>query len=148
MKYFTRARIMLILCTLTLVVSLSISVFTFASGNHVNWNSTSGNLLNRENEAPPVYPVNQYGLTYGSAAEAFSYETEPDLIAAIGVDGIEGYVYAEDLRGPMPNSPEEASALMEARGSEPRSIPLYEKDGKTVIGEFLIYPPGETRIFE
>ncbi|MCG9969531.1 hypothetical protein L9W92_16125 [Pelotomaculum terephthalicicum JT] len=36
--------------------------------------------------------LNQYGQTYGSLTNATSPETEPDLIAATGVDGTNGYV--------------------------------------------------------
>lgn len=38
------------------------------------------------------YPKNKNGQTYGSAADATSYETGPDLISATGVDGTTGYL--------------------------------------------------------
>jgi hypothetical protein len=106
-------------------------------------------LWNRGLEKPPIYPVNENGLTYGSAADAISIETEPDLISAVGVDGVEGYVYSKDLQGEMPKTPEEAvtitkaleEKLSTANPNEPviiRTIPLYDVDGKTVIGEFAI----------
>lgn len=86
------------------------------------------------------YPKNQSGETYGSLLDAPSPDLEPDLIAAIGVDGTEGYVRATELySGPLPKSPDEAVAYMKALESAPysvRKVPLYAADGKTVIGYF------------
>lgn len=104
---------------------------------------------NRSQEQAPKYQVNEYGQTYGSGVYAVSVETEPDLIAAVGIDGTEGYVYAKDLQEDMPKTPEEAVARTQAlkkvqslkKSGEPtviKIIPLYEADGKTVIGEFAI----------
>ncbi|HAM80162.1 hypothetical protein [Ornithinibacillus bavariensis] len=95
------------------------------------------------------FPKNQAGQTYGSAAMAKSPQEEPDLIVAIGVNGEEGYVYREDLDGEMPSTPEEALAIQKqtekkmalvAAGTPVvvRTIPLYDVDGVTVIGEFDI----------
>ena len=140
MKFISSSRLKLLTCILIFVASLSVSVFAYASGNLLSWNSTSRKLLNGQAVEPPVYPVNEQGLTYGSVADAYSYETEPDLIAAVGEGGIDGYVYADDLRGPVPTSPEEVLAIMNARGEGPRTIPLYKSDGRTVIGEFLVSP--------
>jgi hypothetical protein len=109
----------------------------------------SSGYLNRSLEKPPVYSVNEYGLTYGSAAKAVSRETEPDLISAVGIDGTKGYVYAKDLDEKMPKTPEEAVAMTKAlkkdwaekkaKGEKYlRLIPLYEVDGKTVIGKYGI----------
>lgn len=98
----------------------------------------------------PQYKVNDSGQTYGSGIYAVSFETEPDLIAAVGTDGTEGYVYAKDLHKDMPQTPEEAVAQTNKlrksqslkRGSNETivvdTIPLYDVDGKTIIGEFSI----------
>lgn len=89
--------------------------------------------------AASVYPKNEAGQTYGSEKLATSFEKEPDLIAAVGTDGTKGYVKATDLYGELPKTPEEAASKQEQRTSEAsRRIPLYEKDGVTVIGEFEI----------
>ena len=77
--------------------------------------------------------MNQSGETYGSAL--FSPE-EPDLVAAVATNGLEGYVRRADLEGPVPASPEEALASQE---DLPPSIPVYKEDGETTIGEFMIY---------
>ena len=64
------------------------------------------------------YETNENGETYGLGC----YEEElgglPDLIKAIGVDGIVGYVRQTDLN------------------EDAQTIPLYDKDGQTVLGEF------------
>jgi beta-lactamase regulating signal transducer with metallopeptidase domain len=86
----------------------------------------------------PDYPVNEQGQTYGHAPYNPSVIVQdPDLMAAIGINGVEGYVKATDLNGPSFSSPQEAIAYQEAN-RDGRSIPLYESDGTTVIGEFVI----------
>lgn len=84
------------------------------------------------------YPKNKNGQTYGSAADATSPETKPELISAIGVDGTEGYVRKQDIDGEQPKSPEEAIAIQNSRSPGGRDIPLYDVDGKTVIGVFHV----------
>ncbi len=91
-----------------------------------------------------VYPTNENGQTYGSAADANSLTshgtpgTEPDLIRAVGVDGTSGYVLKKDLDGELPKKPEEALAIQRSRPPGGRDIPLYDVDGETVIGVFHI----------
>lgn len=67
------------------------------------------------------------------------------MIAAIGTNGVKGFVKAEDLEGYQPSNPEEAIAYMEeiekieSLGIKyVRDIPLYSEDGVTVIGEFTV----------
>jgi hypothetical protein len=83
-----------------------------------------------------AYPQNEKGQTYGSALDAPSYEDEPDLIKAYGIDGTIGYVKKEDLDGPEPKTPEEAVRL--SNEAKPREIPLYDVDGETIIGKFIV----------
>ncbi|MEC0207204.1 hypothetical protein [Paenibacillus lautus] len=85
--------------------------------------------------AKDVYPVNEYGLTYGTDIYDL-YGVEPDLIAATGTDGTEGYIYASELESHVSN-PREAA---EYRKNNPGSwtVPLYDKTGKNIIGEFVI----------
>lgn len=84
------------------------------------------------------YPKNKNGQTYGSAADATSPETEPDLIQAEGVDGTVGYVLKKDLDGEQPKTPEEAIVIQNSRPPGGYDYPLYDVDGKTVIGVFHI----------
>lgn len=86
---------------------------------------------------PIIILKNVNGETYGYAIQAETIGYEPDLIAATGTNGTDGYVRGTDLEGPIPSSPEEAIAMQSTNG---RYIPLYESDGETVIGEFYISP--------
>jgi len=85
------------------------------------------------------YPVNSSGLTYGpgglTASDGEPIE-EPNLMLAQGVDGAIGYesLYELDYYY-VPATPEEAVAFTESQPSE-RFVPLYDRDGITVIGEF------------
>lgn len=105
--------------------------------------------LDISNAIAPSYPANELGYTYGSSLYASSPDQEPDLILASGTNGEEGYVYASDLEGDQPTNPEEAIVYQEKmdelfaqyKSGEVvifRTIPLYESDGVTVIGEFEI----------
>jgi len=76
--------------------------------------------------------------------EGYIVEVLPELVAATGTNGKNGYVYQKDLDGELPKNPEEAVEYMKRlqklndQGIFTRTIPLYESDGKTVIGEFEI----------
>lgn len=97
---------------------------------------------NRSNAPAPNYPRNDNGLTYGSSADATSPGNEPDLIQAMATNGKSGYVYRTDLTPPEPASPEEAVA-QNALNDEPKVISVYEQDGATVIGEFVLAAPSQ-----
>ena len=60
------------------------------------------------------------------------------MIAVVGVNNIEGYVRKSDLYDEknQPKNLDEAKAYMEKISS--RIIPVYKKDGKTVIGKYKI----------
>lgn len=81
------------------------------------------------------YSVNQYGETYGPHDPDAGPENFPDLIAAIGDNGIEGYLKYTDFIGPPVHSPEEAAVYQETK---PSFFPLYDKDGRTVIDTFSL----------
>lgn len=73
-----------------------------------------------------------YGLTATSA------DTSPseDLVKAIGVDGIEGYIKTSDMNQDLPQNPEEAIQSM----NEPKVdkyINLYDSN-ENIIGKFLL----------
>ncbi|WP_153047501.1 hypothetical protein [Paenibacillus sp. EZ-K15] len=75
---------------------------------------------NQSHTKSPYYPENEHGQTYGSAEEATPVEMLPDLIHAGSVNGIKGYLLKKDYLG------------------EPGDVPLYDVDGKTIIGSFHI----------
>ena len=72
------------------------------------------------------YPINQLGESYGLAILADIVGEEPDLIAAVGIDGNEGYVRAEEL-----------SADYDVQPDEVVLIPLYDVNG-VEIGSFAL----------
>lgn len=80
------------------------------------------------------YPINSKGEAYGSAMLASVVGYEPDLISAIGTDGVEGYLRLEDTLANI-RTPEEAAAYMETY-YEDSVLPLYNSEGE-VIGTFV-----------
>jgi RNA polymerase sigma-70 factor (ECF subfamily) len=87
------------------------------------------------NQSVTEWAVNENGQTFGVANENGS----PDLIAVSATNGKPGYAYPADMEvHPDFTSPAEALAWQEAHQGETISVPVYESDGKTVIGEFTI----------
>lgn len=76
------------------------------------------------------WKINGSGQTYGTP----NPNGVPDLVAAIATNGQSGYVYASQLDGPQPTTPTEAATWSPA----PRTITVYESDGKTPIGHFVV----------
>lgn len=75
--------------------------------------------------------TNEKGQTYGSG-EGVEIESDlPELVAAIGTNGEIGYVARADL-GAVAADP--TAAVQEV--ATPRTVPLYDKDGSTMVGEF------------
>ena len=72
--------------------------------------------------------------------------TENKLISAVGEHKIEGYVYTYDLyeMSSQPSTPDEAVEYIKEKEKNERnpfykkSIPLYDEDGVTVVGEYRI----------
>jgi hypothetical protein len=94
-----------------------------------------------ENRTPTELAVNANGDTYGTSTTGLN----PDLLSVIATNGRFGYAYTEELdeiNGTTASrgftSPEDALAWQESRRGKTFSIPVYESDGETVIGEFVI----------
>jgi hypothetical protein len=88
--------------------------------------------------------VNDSGQTFGAGADADTDAELPDLVLAIGDDGTVGYVASSNLTA-SPATPEEVLQLpIDSSGAEPvhsepsRTVPLFDKDGVTSIGQFTI----------
>lgn len=94
------------------------------------------------------FHLNENGQTFGASRDASSAENEPDLILAYGKnpagETVLGYVAKADLVGPENLTPEEAGRLQEEQGTGDREIPVYDSDGKTVIGVFVVTGGGQT----
>ncbi len=69
-----------------------------------------------------------------SLGTADTTETLPDLVAAIATNGRTGYINSTMLNKEMPTKPAKAAAT--GRTQAPPTIPVYDRDGVTVIGEF------------
>ena len=82
------------------------------------------------------YKTNANGQTYGTDGGAPGGPLdEPDLEAVQATNGKVGYAYATQLNGPTPTSPAQAIA----ENNQPaRTIPVYQSDGRTQIGQFKV----------
>lgn len=74
--------------------------------------------------------VNASGQTYG----AQNQNGTPDLVAVIATNGREGYAYANELDGPYPTTRSQAIA----ENNQARALTVYESDGKTAVGQFIV----------
>ncbi|WP_145053633.1 hypothetical protein [Paenibacillus xylanexedens] len=73
---------------------------------------------------------------YGLSATSADTSPSKDVVAAIGVDGKEGYIKTSDMNQDLPQTPEEAIQSM----NEPKVdkyINLYDSD-ENIIGKFLL----------
>ncbi len=125
------------------VVGLLLSVSILGYGiSIINSESSSSMPSKTIDTIRGYFKTNQSGETYGTYIDKGNGESEePDLMAVIGLNNVEGYVKKADLydEANQPNNPKEAIAYMKKREQEgPRIIPVYEEDGKTVIGEYRL----------
>jgi len=92
------------------------------------------------NRVTTSWGVNAKGETYG----VMNQQGTPDLIAA-DQGHISGYIKASDANcasGPNPTSPAQALEWQKDHQNQSVSIPLYQSDGTTVIGTFIIGSTG------
>ncbi|KQR25345.1 hypothetical protein [Microbacterium sp. Leaf151] len=101
------------------------------------WRLTAGYA---SREIAPL-ATNADGETYGSVAGG---ET-PDLIAVLATNGQDGYVRRTDLEeadgtaaAESFRSPADALAWQEQHAGRVSAIPVYEADGRTVVGTFVV----------
>lgn len=134
--------------TLTIVLALALGLVVILSGVTVAFALGDQSLRQQTavGQGPTNWPANARGQSYGSALFADSPDDEPDLIMATATNGKDGYVLKTDLDGPTPGTPEEALSRQAERAGKVRVIPVYGVDGVTIIGEFVIDPPGEARV--
>ncbi|OZE20157.1 hypothetical protein CH262_23145 [Rhodococcus sp. 05-2255-1e] len=85
--------------------------------------------------------VNDNGQTIGSAEGITDDAQLPELVSAFGTDGQRGYVRSSDIVEPdytleqAQALPDNGQGVLEAPA---RTVPLYDDDGATVLGEFSI----------
>jgi hypothetical protein len=87
------------------------------------------------------WAINDDGDTYGAINES----GEPDLILVVATNGKEGFVHAAELaradgsaQAATFASPEQALAWQHEIAGRTISVPVYQSDGETRIGEFII----------
>lgn len=103
------------------------------------------------NPAQPTVSRNASGQSFGSGEAVTSDAQLPDLVQAYATNGKVGYIKKSDLLSPqrtlkevqalpkkvVPAAPgQESSAPQTVLQAPPRTVPVYDKDGKTVIGQF------------
>lgn len=77
-----------------------------------------------------AWGINASGQTYGVQNQ----HGTPDLVSVTATNHRTGYVYATQLVPPLPKTIAQALAQNNA---PPRTLTVYESDGKTPIGEFV-----------
>ncbi|MGL5378381.1 hypothetical protein [Clostridium sp.] len=115
-----------------ILITIGLTIFVISSYEETKVEITKYNT---------TFNVNENGETYGTYLINDGETIEPDLIAAQGKDEIEGYVKKKDLYDEenQPNTPKEAvqySLKKKMKGD--RFIPLYDKDGVTIIGSYQV----------
>jgi hypothetical protein len=88
--------------------------------------------------APIAFDVNESGQTFGDYGIGLRGDPEanPELIRVVGLDGVEGYAYTTEVFGVPATSLEEAQSMTE-ESLEEKKLPVYDQDGKTVIGVYI-----------
>lgn len=117
--------------------SLQGDTFVLTAAADAEWKLT----LAYVDEEPTGWAVNGVGETLGVQNE----NGTPDLIAVIATNGREGYARRDDLEEADGTaaardfeSPEDALEWQAERAGKTFAIPVYEADGTTVIGEFVV----------
>ena len=113
------------------------TTFTLTTDPDAEWDLT----LAYVNEELTDWATNESGQTYG----AENPDGIPDLIAVVATNGREGYVHRVELEEATGTaaageftSPEDAIRWQEERAGKTFTVPVYEADGTTQIGEFVI----------
>ncbi len=126
-----------LLLFVTLFVFTIILTLTISEANKIMYLQKSN--INDENL---IVSINESGQTYGSAlVTGEDSVVEPDLILVESDSGQIGYVFKNNFYdiNNQPENPEEAIEYMKRLKKEsPKVIPVYEQDGKTIIGEFTL----------
>lgn len=117
------------------------------SAGIVGGNAVAGSVSSGAQKRPsagelpsPGFARNAKGLTYGADIEAPNPAEGPDLVRVYATNGKVGYVYSKDLNAePAFASPAEAAKWSADRlAAGPHSIPVFDSDGVTRIGDFNI----------
>ncbi len=113
--------------TYTLPIARGRDSTTITATSHARWRL----VATYASVTTTAWGVNASGQTYGVQNQ----HGIPDLIAVIATNHRSGYVYANQLDPPPPKTPSQAIAQNNA---PPRTLTVYEPDGKTSIGKFVV----------
>lgn len=91
---------------------------------------------------PTDWATNANGDTYGTIND----RGEPDLVAVVATNGESGYVYRDELEGPMPTTPEQALQWQAEDAGQTHAVAVYESDGTTQVGEFVVQGVARTGV--
>lgn len=90
------------------------------------------------------WAVNSHGQSYG----VLNANGAPDLVAVVASNGKTAYAHSKDLddangtaAATSFKSPEDALACQNANRGKTFSVPVYESDGTTRVGEFIVDGP-------
>jgi len=83
----------------------------------------------------PIFSINESGQTYGFTS-GVRFEDFPDLMAAEATNGKQGYIYVSDWLAIKPSFSDGNKKDIDDLTFI--AISVYESDGKTIIGEYLI----------
>ena len=86
-----------------------------------------------------VFPTNANGQTYGISTTADSITHYPDLEYGYqSTNGKTGYVRFADMFSPAFGHCEDVKKELNSRGIVGYALPVFESDGVTIIGEFVV----------
>ncbi|WP_426226706.1 hypothetical protein [Pseudarthrobacter sp. DSP2-3-2b1] len=95
----------------------------------------------------PGFEKNAAGQTYGVPVVANGQSAEPELIRAVATNGQVGYIKNSERKiatgdPSLFKSPAEALKWQESRGSGAVTVPVYDVEGVTKIGQFVFTSNG------
>lgn len=104
--------------------------FTFPT-NPLNWTAPGAAAPQARSATVVENGTNEQGQSLGTADTTAEL---PDLVAAIATNGETGYISSDALNEELPANPDQVAET--GRVQAPPTVPVFDKDGVTVIGEF------------
>jgi hypothetical protein len=101
----------------------------------------ASNLFSTTDNNPNVQGHTPDGRSYGWMPGPAATSDAPDLVAVVGDDGVSGYLDYNQLVASPIVTPEQALGLQKA-ATHGRELPVFAKDGKTVVDQFTTQSGG------
>ncbi len=127
------------------VLGAVVAFVSAVGGAAVALGNDTGPVASESTVAPAVAAAatNAAGQTYGALPDGPD-DTVPDLVRVVATNGKTGYCRDKDTLGPCPDDDAEANTKACLRGYV---IPVYESDGTTQIGEFVVGGLGSEAVY-